>query len=311
MESGAYTALKTAPDVNERKIRKVSIAQQVRDEHGLDMALCAEALDILEIALYGAKSASAAYPHAPGSSTQTSSTAYAPQYSMGMSPVQQKKQRYGLIATIAVVVAIAGIAIGVVSSGKKAEQVEAHFNTGNGFFSQGDDDAALEEFTEALRLNPKYAPAYFMRGIVYTNKGDHNRAIVDYDEAIRLNPKYTEFAVFHYMLGWTYSNKGDYNRAIADYDKAIRLNPQYAQAYYGRGVAYDTIFDFARAMENYNEAIRLNQQFGEAYYNRGRLHFNNGDYNRAVEDFEAASRLLPNSADARNNLALSRRARGW
>ena len=63
LEAGAYTALKTAPDAAERALRKATIAQRLWDEHGLDPALCAEALDILEAALYG--SAQAAYTPPP------------------------------------------------------------------------------------------------------------------------------------------------------------------------------------------------------------------------------------------------------
>ncbi|MDR0551608.1 MAG: hypothetical protein LBG72_06285 [Spirochaetaceae bacterium] len=53
IEEGAYNALKTAPDAAERAERKAAIAQRLRDEHGLDPALCAEALDVLEAAMYG------------------------------------------------------------------------------------------------------------------------------------------------------------------------------------------------------------------------------------------------------------------
>ena len=53
LEAGAYTALKTAPDAGERALRKTTIARRLRDEHGLDPALSAEALDILEAALFG------------------------------------------------------------------------------------------------------------------------------------------------------------------------------------------------------------------------------------------------------------------
>jgi formylglycine-generating enzyme required for sulfatase activity len=55
IEAGAYSALKTAPDRNERAERKAAIAQRVRDEQGLDPLLCAEALDILEAALFADK----------------------------------------------------------------------------------------------------------------------------------------------------------------------------------------------------------------------------------------------------------------
>ena len=53
VENGAYLVLKTTPDAAERALRKASIAQRLRDEHGLDLTLCAEALDVLEAALYG------------------------------------------------------------------------------------------------------------------------------------------------------------------------------------------------------------------------------------------------------------------
>ena len=51
IEAGAYAALKETPDAAERAGRKAIIVQKVREEHGLDMRLCGEALDILEAAL--------------------------------------------------------------------------------------------------------------------------------------------------------------------------------------------------------------------------------------------------------------------
>jgi hypothetical protein len=62
VEEGAYHALKTAPNSGERSSRKAAIAQSLRGKHGLEPALCAEALDILEAALFGTVSA-AAPPH--------------------------------------------------------------------------------------------------------------------------------------------------------------------------------------------------------------------------------------------------------
>jgi hypothetical protein len=51
VEAGAYAALNGAPDAAERAERKAAIAQRLRDEHGLDITLCAEAIDILEAAM--------------------------------------------------------------------------------------------------------------------------------------------------------------------------------------------------------------------------------------------------------------------
>jgi hypothetical protein len=57
IEVGAYDALKTEPDTVGRAERKAAIAQRLRDEHGLDITLCGEALDVLEAALFEEKKA--------------------------------------------------------------------------------------------------------------------------------------------------------------------------------------------------------------------------------------------------------------
>jgi hypothetical protein len=59
IEAGAYNALKPEPDAAERAERKEAIAQRLRDEHGLDITLCGEALDILEAALIEEKTVAA------------------------------------------------------------------------------------------------------------------------------------------------------------------------------------------------------------------------------------------------------------
>src|SRR6516165_1397499 len=63
--------------------------------------------------------------------------------------------------------------------------------------------------------------AYYNRGLAYQEKGDNDRAIADYDQAIRLDPKY---AFAYNGRGNAYKAKGDNDRAIADYDQAIRLD---------------------------------------------------------------------------------------
>jgi tetratricopeptide (TPR) repeat protein len=58
------------------------------------------------------------------------------------------------------------------------------------------------------------ALAYSFRGSNYVAKGDLDRAIVDYTEAIRLDPKY---AVTYYNRGAAYATKGDRESAVADF----------------------------------------------------------------------------------------------
>ena len=48
----------------------------------------------------------------------------------------------------------------------------------------------MADYNEAIRLDPKYAPAFVGRGVIYSRKNDENRAIAEYNEAIRVDPKY-------------------------------------------------------------------------------------------------------------------------
>ena len=71
--------------------------------------------------------------------------------------------------------------------------------------------------------------------LAYRVKGENDRAIADYTEAIRLDPKN---ANAYSNRGYAYSDKGDTDRAIADFTEAIRLDPKFAIAYNNRGLAY-------------------------------------------------------------------------
>src|SRR5215468_9743415 len=79
------------------------------------------------------------------------------------------------------------------------------------------------------------AGAYTTRGNAWYAKDDNNGAIADYNDAIRLDPR---LAMAYYNRGNTYAANGDRDRAIVDFSEVIRLDPKYAVAYYNRGNTY-------------------------------------------------------------------------
>jgi tetratricopeptide (TPR) repeat protein len=86
--------------------------------------------------------------------------------------------------------------------------------------------------TTRLKLTDQIAHAFRNRGVAYAYKGDNDRAIADFNQAIRLDPK---SALTFKNRGDAYTNKGGYDRAIADYSEAIRLDPNNALAFCNRG----------------------------------------------------------------------------
>ena len=69
-----------------------------------------------------------------------------------------------------------------------SKAADAFYNSGKLYHIDGQHELAIQDYTEAIRLDPQYAIAYRGRGVVYSDLGQHKRSIQDYDEAIRLNP---------------------------------------------------------------------------------------------------------------------------
>jgi tetratricopeptide (TPR) repeat protein len=128
------------------------------------------------------------------------------------------------------------------------------------------------------------------RGNAYQSKGDYQRAIQDYDEAIRIDP---EAALAFNNRGSAFQHMGNYDRAIQDYDQAIRLDGGFALSYNNRGRAHHLKEDYAQAIKDYGEAIDIDPDYPLAFYNRGLARFDQGVYIAAVPDFVRAVQLDP------------------
>jgi len=127
---------------------------------------------------------------------------------------------------------------------------------GNELDEKEDFNGAIIKYTEAITLNPSYAPAYNNRGSAYQAKGDLDQAIKDYDKAIELNPKY---ANAYYNRGNAYTRKIDFNSAIKDFNKAIELNPKHAMALANQGTVYLVKGDNENAKYWYERALKYRE----------------------------------------------------
>jgi lipoprotein NlpI len=128
------------------------------------------------------------------------------------------------------------------------------------------------------------------RGIAYRGTGDYEHAIQDFNEAIQLNPN--DDKVLN-NLGAAYMMQGDNDHAIQNYDKAIQLNPDYFIAIKNRAAAYADKGDFERAMVDYDRALKLNPQHSGALQTRGILHFFSEDYQGAAKDEKDSLQVDP------------------
>jgi len=175
------------------------------------------------------------------------------------------------------------------------------------FYQKGDNDRAIADYSDAIRLDPNYSAAYNSRGFVYYARKDFDRALADYNDAIRIDPKN---AVAIYNRGSYYFEKQDFDRALADFNEAIRIDPQYAAAYNNRGRLYARRKDYDRAMADYDESIRLDPRDPWSRNNRGLIYRDRQDYGRALSDFDDAIGLDPKNAKAIANRGIAYQGKG-
>jgi tetratricopeptide (TPR) repeat protein len=144
-----------------------------------------------------------------------------------------------------------------------------------------------------------HAIAYINRSEAYFEKGDNDRAIADNSEAIRLIPENAPFysyrakPSFYTHRAIIFWRKGDYDRAIADASEAIGRDRRIIPAYIARAGAYFGKKDFDRAATDLDEAIRLDPWSALAYSQRALVDEAKGDHDHAIADSAEASRLDP------------------
>lgn len=162
-------------------------------------------------------------------------------------------------------------------------------------YEAGNYEGAVEDFNQAIELDPKNALAYNKRGDAYYRLGDYEQAQADSSQAISLNP---QDANAYFDRGFAFSELGKYKEAIADYTQAIKLNSKDAYAYYGRGLARTQLKDNKGAIGDFNKAIALKPQYTEAYLQRGILRRRLRQRIEAIQDFDTVIKINPSDAKA-------------
>lgn len=182
-------------------------------------------------------------------------------------------------------------------------------------------DSAVNDFSEALKLNPKQNAAYFGRGLSLYETGQYDKAKEDLSAFIKKDSNFAmaynylaaisflehnyEQALTYYSrvakldstfkdvytnMGMMLHNMGDINGAIINYTKSIRIRPT-ASAYNNRGAAEMNLHNYQSAKADFDTAIMMKTEYANALDNRGRAKIELGDKEGACEDWQKAYSL--------------------
>ena len=176
----------------------------------------------------------------------------------------------------------------------------AYNNRGLAFFTMGETDRAIEDYHQAIAMDPQHAEAHSNLGVALFKKGLVNEAIKEFQMAIRFSP---DLVNAHRNLAPALYRSGRIEEALEQYLIVTRLRPDDAGAHADLGAAYGAMGSFNQAIEHFQIAIRLRPDFADAHYNLGIAYQSEGMMDQAIEHLEAAARLNPADAVVRNDLA--------
>jgi len=109
------------------------------------------------------------------------------------------------------------------------EYAEAHANLGHALLFAGQFEAARSQLLEALRLRPSFAMAQADLGVLNAAGGNYQEAIGQLSESLRLDP---DDAEAHSNLCFVLQRAGRVDEAIVQCREALRLRPDFPSAEY-------------------------------------------------------------------------------
>jgi len=103
---------------------------------------------------------------------------------------------------------------------------QTYANLGAAYRSAGNDPEALNDFQQALRLNPRQFNAWLGQGLIARGHGRLDEALADISRSLDLQPT----ARGYFELGRTLEQMKRLPDALRAYEQALKLDPDYVEA---------------------------------------------------------------------------------
>jgi len=161
-------------------------------------------------------------------------------------------------------------------------------------------DEAINDISLAIRLDSLNPIYYTMQAEYFIYGGQPNSAKKGLNQCLNLFPNNTDImlklAEIHFYLK-------EYSQAKTILRKVVTLNENLGQTYFLQGLILLENKDSINAIRNLRFAVEKDPEFYSAYMMLGRVHSNmNNDL--AIDYYRAAIDIIPDSYEARYNLAL-------
>ena len=172
----------------------------------------------------------------------------------------------------------------------------------------GNVDAAVEQFENAARLDPRFALAFASLGDAYWLKYtlDQNIAWIDKASAYcqRAMVLNDQIPGVYVTLGKIQDGTGKHELALEQFQRAQRLDPRSADALLGTAQVYENMGRIAEAEAAYEKAAALRPDYWDGYSKLGVFYYRQRRYADAATQFRHVLQLTPDNAQTWANLAV-------
>lgn len=155
---------------------------------------------------------------------------------------------------------------------------------------QGNNQGAITEFENALKIEPDHFEILHYLGMAYANQDSLNKAIESYKRSLNLNPENIEAL---YSLGIAYFKLNQWDNSTEPLQKVITLDPEHGRGFELLGKVYVKLRKYKEAVPILTQAIKL-KPFSAGIYNElGTAYLNLKEYQKAIENFNNAIQYGP------------------
>ncbi len=158
----------------------------------------------------------------------------------------------------------------------------------------------LSELLREAKLQPDNAACHIALGAKFASQPDWEKAVQYYSEAIRLCPR---FAELYQRRGSLQLGLGNSQAALSDFNAALELAPFMPSLYESRARFFAGLDAWRQAENDLNEAIRLAPRDPAIWMARSSIRLAMGNRPAAISDLQAALELDPHAGYAHVQLA--------
>ena len=189
---------------------------------------------------------------------------------------------------------------------KELETTAEYLDRGISLSEQDEFGAAIEAYTQAIKVDPANALAYYNRGLAFYHLRNQDAALADFSKTIEIRP---DVAIPYRKRGLVYLYLKDYQAALVDFEHAAQLTPDDPNVHLAKAAAKMLQGNMTEAIADFNRTIELDSNFAIAYFLRAGVYSELGDRQAALKDYQQAGKLyqeLDNYASFERIMAIVR-----